>query len=94
MPMYDFTCDVCETGVEVVVPIADRDKPIPHKEESELTECLGMLRRDGITGTKLGGMGDVKLDGRHQTKAVMYDGERKVGHVDGHFGKEAKRYKK
>lgn len=88
-PMYDYQCDVCGECLEAVVKIADRNKPIPHKHESE-TECLGMLKRDGVAAPHIWS-GKTFLDGRHQTKAVMYDGERKVGHVAGHFGKSAKK---
>jgi len=92
MPMYDFHCDVCGALVEVVVPYADRNKAVPHNQESEV-ECLGMLRREPLTPVAgMGhGMGDTKLDGRHQTKAIVYNGEQKVGYVDGHFGKAAKK---
>lgn len=89
MPLYDFRCDVCNWPVEVLVPMADRNKSIPHKDASEV-ECEGVLYRDGITGTNIGGMGAVKLDGRHQTKAIVYQGDRKVGHIPGHFGKSAR----
>jgi hypothetical protein len=89
--MYDFVCDVCGETMELIVPYEMRNKAKPHKQESD-TNCLGILRRDGISGFAVAG--SASLDGRHQTKAIMYDGERKVGYVDGHFGKSARRKRK
>ena len=81
MPMYDFKCDRCGVVEEQVVPHASKGEPITHG-------CGGNLLFDGVGRINMGAPA-------HRMGAMIVDrGERKVGTVDGHFGKEAKRNRK
>lgn len=80
IPMYNWICTSCSEWVEKVVPYDQRDDEYDH-------ECGSRLERRPA-GAKSGA-------GNYQMKAVITDNhERVVGHVPGHFGKEAMRKRK
>jgi len=83
--MYDYLCEKCGERVELIVPYAERN------DDHEHDGCGGTLKRTGFTKapgarqlTQYGGMQAVVVDRNEKT----------VGHVKGHFGKEAKRNRK
>jgi hypothetical protein len=78
--MYDWICTACDEWVEKVVPYDRRDDEYDH-------ECGGRLKRRP-PAAKSGA-------GNYQMKAVITNKhDRVVGHVPGHFGKEATRKRK
>ena len=87
MPMYDYECPLCGEVIELVVAYEERDLPRVHSLEQASSDCAGVLAREKVTAFST-------ADPAPKMGAVMYDGERKVGHAEGHFGKTAKRRRK
>lgn len=83
MPLYDFTCQDCAEVVELNVSYDMRDRPRMHGENFD-TKCRGTLKREWLKPP---------VDGQaaYQMKGVVYQGDNKLGHIPGHFGKMAKR---
>lgn len=81
-PMYNFTCNVCGEQEEHVVSLDERGEPIDH-------ECGGQLIRNAVQPAKV-----VDKTAYGGMQGIVYQGEKKVGHVKGHFNREAKRKRK
>lgn len=81
MPVYDYECPNCKWKGELfhVVYSERGDQSCPECDEP----LCSPAPRFGIIGAE-----------PFQMKAIAYDGERKVGYADGHFGKSAKRRRK
>ena len=82
MPRYDMRCTACGHTVEVDCPMSESSKQICWKQISQSKLCQEPL--EILIATTV-----MKVDGRHQTKAIMGDGTKMAGH----FGTSEKRRK-
>lgn len=83
--MYDYECQRCGDWVDMRVEYDERDDKRTHGSVGEDIQCRGQLKRGWRPASKA----PAQVSEGYEMKGIVYNGEQKVGHVAGNFGRDA-----